>query len=326
MIKVLDHINNAHLLEYSSFENLSKEDIIKLSYSVFSRFNINYLSMSNLYQFENKFYDWVLTYIVGKKLPTSINMIRGDILEKYLLNEIKSFDDVEKLKEVAVIDFEKRLEENKENIKPYDESELESAKDFIRNTLHLNYNFFRDDKRQFFNQGLSVKSSIKGSINIYGIVDSLVLLNTGKEKSDGNKDGDKIIGCVELKSTERIPKEPIENHLRQLAFYLYCTGIDIGYLYYVGSSKYMKKGSIYMRIFAFKREDLVNYIETYLENMIYKMTKFLMKFKNKNEIIDIVIPQYINFFFDKNYRDFYGEIFDFKLPNASYVSSTEFSV
>ncbi|GIW22512.1 MAG: hypothetical protein KatS3mg068_1519 [Candidatus Sericytochromatia bacterium] len=310
----LDRINSERFSNFNNYNtSLSKDDVLKLSYFVLSRFNINYLSMSSINAFENRFYEWVIKYIVGKKLPFSIKMLRGSILEKYLLNKIVEYNDVEKMKEDAVIDFMDEVKKNNEddNLLPYEESDLESVKDFIVNTIHLNFDFFK--QKDFFEQGLNVKYSLNGSINVYGVVDSLIKI----------KD---TIGCVELKSTERIPKEPNENHIKQLAFYLLTTDLPVGYIYYIGSSKYMRKGSTYLRIFAFKRENLENYIKEYLEKIIYKMTKFLMKFNSPDEIIDITIPQYTSFFLDEHLRDVYGNTFDFKFDKIEPDSSYELSV
>jgi len=331
MIGALEKVYNLEEYKYKKFNlksfsasDFSKKDILDLSYQIFYKFSINYLSVSSIWLFENKFYDWVFRYMSGVKMPTNLNMIRGKVLEKYLLVKSKNYDDLTKLKEDAIKDFETEVKEaSKEELGDIKlvctEEEVEDAKNFILNTLHINFEFFKE--REFYNQSTSIMYQGNFSVPIYGIIDSFVKVN--------GKNGE-TSGIVELKTTERIPKEPSEAHIRQLGLYMVACKDDIrhkddsnlGYLYYVGASKYMKKGSVRMRVFVFKREEIENYIVSYFENAIYKMSKFLLHFDRKENLIDIAIPQYTSFMFDKNYRDLYGKVFNFNVekpvPSANY--------
>lgn len=299
------------------FQNISidRDDYLRFAYQVLSRFDINYLSFSHITAFETKLYEWVYKYIVGGKLPTSIKMLRGVVIEKCLLGKIKFFDDKEKLASDAVIEFRKLLDENlnnKNDILPYTEEEYEDTISFIQNAIRLNFEFFKE--RTFINQGAGIRYRLKDSVNIYGIIDAII------ERKEFN-------GILELKTTDRIPKEPYELHIRQLSFYLLATGLPYGYIYYVGSGgKTLKKGATYFRAFVFEREKVLDYIVEYIETMVFKMVSFLSKFNSPTEIINSVVPQYTDFFFNQELREQFGNIFGLKQEKPKFASTIDLSV
>lgn len=299
---------------------LSDSDILNLSYSVFQKFKINFLSMTSFYSFENKFYDWVMNYIVGYQFPTNLNLIRGIIVEEYLLRRIQSFDKPEKFaengKEYLEIYLKNDIEAKGIQIDPYTEEDLNATKSFIYDSLYLNYPFFKNKK--VLDTHIIVKKSIENSVMIYGFADGLIMLE--------KQNGEKVQACVELKTTERIPKEPYEHHIRQLAFYMSCLNIDLGYIYYVGKGSSSRKGVSYLKAFAFQRENLEDYINNYLRSMIIKMTKFLMKFNSKQEIIDIVIPRFGDFLFNQNLRELYEQTFKFPVSKNNIVPAGEYTL
>lgn len=308
----LQNLGRFGSLSYFHNSNIKQDDFFKFGYQILSRFGINYLSLSHLTTFETKLYEWVYKYIVGRKVPMSIKMLRGMILEKYLLSNIGLYGNVDDFVNEGVSEFQKIVEEKKDDLVLFTDDELKETTSFVENALRLNYGFFKE--RIFTNQSLPVHYRLKDAINIYGIVDAVL----------NRKEFDAVI---EMKTTDRIPQEPNESHIRQLAFYLLTTELPYGYIYYVGSGgKSLRKGNIYFRAFVYEREKLINYILEYIEVMTYKLINFLSRFNSSKEIIDSVVPQYTDFFFNQELREEYASVFGLKEKKPIFTSSIELSI
>lgn len=321
MLSVLENANKALYdfqehnrrignLNYFYNTGLSNDDLFKFGYQILSRFGINYLSLTHITTFETKFYEWVYKYIVGKKMPTTIKMLRGVAIEKFLLTNIGLFDNPDDFANSGVEFFKSLIAQTAQegNLADYTQEDLEDSVLFVQGALRLNYDFFKE--RVFTDQGLNVSYRLKDSINVFGIIDSII------ERKD-------FRGIVEMKTTERIPKEPYELHIRQLAFYLLATGLPYGYIYYIGNGgKILKKGTVYFRAFVFEREKVLDYILEYIETMAYKIISFLSKFNSPKELIEITVPNYTDFLFDQNLRGEYGNIFGLRTEKPKYTSET----